>query len=117
MLLGLVFGFVFAAIGVTVIGHLWTTRGFGEPPLVAKIFGTLVAIPFMAVGVTLFTSALRGQGPGGGEGAGSSSTPPGTGVGYTCPGCGNRLGEDADVSPKGDVKCGYCRRWFNIHSA
>ena len=24
---------------------------------------------------------------------------------------------NCDVSPKGDVKCGYCRRWFNIHSA
>jgi hypothetical protein len=37
------------------------------------------------------------------------------GTGYTCPACGARLGEAADVSPKGDVKCGYCRQWFNIH--
>jgi hypothetical protein len=116
MLLGLVFGFVFAAIGVSVIFHLWTASGFGAPPLFFKVFGTLVAIPFLAVGGTLFTAALRGQSPTS-RGPGSSPSPPHPGTGYTCPGCGNRLGEEADVSPKGDVKCGYCRRWFNIHSA
>ena len=118
MLLGLVFGFSFAAIGVSVIFFLWTASGFGAPPLIARIMGTLVALPFMAIGGTLFAAALRGQSP---ASRGTDSTPappyPGTGTGYTCPGCGNRLGENADVSPKGDVKCGYCRRWFNIHSA
>lgn len=38
-------------------------------------------------------------------------------VGYDCPSCGAALGKEADVSPSGDVKCGYCERWFNIHSA
>ena len=37
-------------------------------------------------------------------------------VGYDCPNCGAALGKEADVSPSGDVKCGYCERWFNIHS-
>lgn len=115
-LLGLVFSFVFAGIGMTVVAFLWTARGFGEPPLFFKIIGTLVSITFVAVGGTFLAAALRGQYPAAG-GDGSGSTPPIPGAGYTCPGCGSRLGEDADVSPKGDVKCGYCRRWFNIHSA
>jgi predicted RNA-binding Zn-ribbon protein involved in translation (DUF1610 family) len=37
-------------------------------------------------------------------------------VGYDCPNCGEALGKEADVLPSGDVKCGYCERWFNIHS-
>lgn len=116
VLLGLVFGFSFAAIGVSVIFFLWTASRFGAPPLIARILGTLVAIPLMAVGGTLFTAALRGQSPtSGGTGSSPASAHPGTG--YACPGCGHRLGDEADVSPKGDVKCGYCRRWFNIHSA
>ena len=35
--------------------------------------------------------------------------------GYTCPGCGSRLSRKASVSPKGDTRCEYCDRWFNIH--
>jgi DNA-directed RNA polymerase subunit RPC12/RpoP len=34
---------------------------------------------------------------------------------YTCKNCGAILGEKADVSPSGDVKCQYCNKWFNIH--
>jgi DNA-directed RNA polymerase subunit RPC12/RpoP len=42
--------------------------------------------------------------------------PPQTGaVGYQCAHCGATLGEQADVSPHGDVKCAHCGRWFNIH--
>ena len=35
--------------------------------------------------------------------------------GYTCPSCGSALSRKASVSPKGDTKCEYCDRWFNIH--
>ena len=111
--LGAVFGFVFGGIGLTVLGFLWTERGFGEPPLFFKLFGSFIAVAFVAVGGTFLMTALKGPTPPPGPADAEPSTAPGTG--YTCPACGARLGEDADVSPKGDVKCGYCRKWFNIH--
>jgi DNA-directed RNA polymerase subunit RPC12/RpoP len=115
-ILGGVFGIVFGGIGLTVIGFLWTERGFGEPPVFFKIFGSLIALAFVAMGATFLMAALKGPhpqpGPTAGEPPASAST---AGTGYTCPACGARLGEAAEVSPKGDVKCGYCRQWFNIH--
>jgi DNA-directed RNA polymerase subunit RPC12/RpoP len=111
--IGAVFGFVFGGIGLTVIGFLWTERGFGEPPLFFKLFGSFIALAFVAVGGLLFFSALKGQPP---QTETTHTQSPSASTGYTCPACGARLGEDADVSPKGDVKCGYCRKWFNIHS-
>lgn len=113
--LGAVFGLVFGGIGLTVIGFLWTARGFGEPPLFFKIFGSLIALAFVAVGGRLLAGALKDQPPQPGSAATAPPSALGTGTGYTCPACGARLGQNADVSPKGDVKCGYCRRWFNIH--
>jgi hypothetical protein len=110
-----VFGFVFGGIGVTVICHLWTQDGFGAPPVFFKLFGSFIALAFVAMGGMFLVTALKTQ-P-------TQSSPPAlepsadTGAGYTCPACGARLGEDADVSPMGDVKCGYCRKWFNIHSS
>jgi len=35
---------------------------------------------------------------------------------YECDQCGATLGDNADVSPSGDFKCGYCNKWSNIHS-
>ncbi len=108
-----VFGFVFAGIGLTVITSLWTERGFGEPPLAAKLIGSLIALAFIAIG-SLFVGGAFGKGL---PSVGTTTSGPASaeGAGYACPACGARLGADADVSPKGDVKCGYCRRWFNIH--
>jgi hypothetical protein len=34
---------------------------------------------------------------------------------FACPRCGAALGEGAEVSPHGDVKCAYCQSWFNVH--
>jgi hypothetical protein len=114
--IGAVFGFVFGGIGLTVLGFLWGERGFGEPPLFFKLFGSFIAIAFVAFGATFFLAAIKGPGsqP---ESTRTASTDvaPGTGSGYQCPSCSARLGEGADVSPKGDVKCGYCKQWFNIH--
>lgn len=111
--LGAVIGFIFAGLGLTVLGFLWTASGFGEPPLFFKVFGSFIALAFVALGGTAFFSALKAQ-P-----ASSTSTatesPFRTGGSYTCPACGARLGESVDVSPGGDVKCDYCRKWFNIH--
>lgn len=118
--IGGIFGFAFLGIGLTVLGFLWGSSGFHSPPLVFKLFGSFIAIVFVGVGGATFFSAITGKStrpgahqappPGANDGAGTA-----TGSGYTCPGCGARLGDDADVSPKGDVKCGYCRQWFNIH--
>lgn len=113
---GVVFGLVFAGIGLTVIGFLWTQSGFHEPPLFFKLFGSLIALTFIAVGSVLALTALRLRAP-------STDLPsapmppdsPGPAAAYACPACGARLGPNADVSPRGDVKCGYCNRWFNIH--
>jgi hypothetical protein len=112
--IGAVFGFAFAGIGLTIIGFLWTARGFGESPLVFKLFGSFIALVFVAAGGTTFVAAIRGRPLHSGPTA-SGQSPAAPGTGYTCPACGARLGEDADVSPKGDVKCGYCRKWFSIH--
>lgn len=111
--LGAVFGIVFGGVGLTVITFLWTARGFGEPPLFFKLFGSFIALAFVAFGATFLIGAFKGQSPQ----SNASPTPPpvAPGTGYTCPACGARLGEDSDVSPRGDVKCGYCRKWFNIH--
>ena len=114
--LGAVFGFVFGGIGLTVLGFLWGTRGFGEPPLFFKLFGSFIALAFVAVGGGTLFAALKGA-PSLNATADQpqpEATPDGS-PGYKCPACGARLGEGADVSPKGDVKCGYCKQWFNIH--
>lgn len=121
--LGAIFGIVFAGIGLTVIFFLWTANGFGEPPLFFRIFGSFIALAFVGFGGTLLVSVLKGQSAEAPAPATTTSPPsipsasPGTApaASYTCPACGARLGENADVSPKGDVKCGYCRKWFNIH--
>ena len=114
--LGFVFGIVFGGIGFTVIGFLWGERGFGEPPLFFKLFGSFIALAFVAVGGTILLAAIKG--PPSQSGNTVSAPPeaaPADGTGYKCPAFGARLGEGADVSPKGDVKCGYCKQWFNIH--
>ena len=113
--LGAVFGIVFAGIGLTAIVGLWSTRGFGEPPLFFKMVGSFIALAFVAFGATFFIAAFKGQSlPAQTESTPPSDAPPGGDSGYKCPACGARLGEAADVSPKGDVKCGYCKQWFNI---
>jgi hypothetical protein len=130
---GLVFGLVFLGIGITVIVWMWTAQGFGAPPLVFRVFATLIAIPFVAVGGATAYSAARAL-RGGYEHPPFGQPPQpleelpledklgegfdrGGQVGYTCPGCGAPLARGADVSPHGDVKCGHCGRWFNVHKS
>ena len=120
---GAVVGFAFAAIGIILIGWLWLQPfGFMHPPLIFRLFGTMIAIVFVAVGSTAGMAAWKGggvlqdamrrrlrQSTGRDARAGETAT------GYQCPNCGAALGDDADVSPSGDAKCVYCRTWFNIH--
>lgn len=114
--IGAVFGFVFCGIGLAILGFMWTVQGSDEPPLFFKIFASFIALPFVAMGGTLFFTSLKRRSmilemPT------IQQSPPATAAGkdYACPSCGARLGEDVDVSPSGDAKCGYCRKWFNIH--
>ena len=114
--IGAVFGFVFAAIGLTVILFLWASdpHDFHSPPLFFKIFGSLIAGVFVLVGGTVGVSALRAKSSLAARAVGTSTTPQPAG-GYQCPHCAAPLGPKADVSPSGDVKCSFCGRWFNIH--
>lgn len=120
-----VFGFVFASIGVVTIIWLWAQPfgAFGSPPLFFRVFGSLIAIAFVAMGGGSLVGVIASPGP---FGANVDPTQPlqgdpvdrpasSSGVGYTCPSCGATLSDKADVSPLGDVKCTFCDRWFNIH--
>ena len=112
-------GVIPLGIGLTVLGFLWLTPfdEFGSPPLVFRIFGSFIALAFVLFGGGMIAASFRAQGlrPPGLD-LGSSLEPPQTGsVGYQCSHCGAPLGDQADVSPHGDVKCAHCGRWFNIH--
>lgn len=133
------FGIIPFGIGVTVLGFLWLTPfdQFGSPPLFFRVFGSFIALGFVMFGVAAFASGglikgqgeqLRGMMQGLAESARGGIERPSRSpeestaeaepkVGYDCPSCGAALGTDCDVSPSGDAKCQYCKRWFNIHNA
>jgi hypothetical protein len=112
----LMFISMFGFIGLAVLIFVWSQspHEFGAPPLFFRVFASFIAIAFMAVGFGVPINALR-QRAGGGSAAGGSAQPPEPGTGYKCPHCGAGLGKEAEVSPSGDVKCGYCHKWWNIH--
>lgn len=101
---------VFGAIGVTVIYALWTAEGMDEPPLFFKIFGSLIASLFVLIGI----GGILGKGmkPAAGDPDGTSATSGATNL--QCRSCGAPVAEGAEVSPSGDVKCPYCKAWFNV---
>ena len=122
-----VFGFAFAGIGLTVLISLWATPfgQFGSPPLFFRIFGSFIAIVFIAAGGSSLIGALTAgrlldrfpvptpeREAESGEVPVSSNSP----LNYSCPKCGAQIGRQADVSPLGDVKCTFCNQWFNIHT-
>jgi hypothetical protein len=125
-----VFGLISGGIGLTVIVFLWGSpwNEFGAPPLVFRVFGSFIALGFVATGGAMLFGAITGSAaisamrsmqngtspsqcgePNGEDG-------PGLGLGYTCPQCSAPLSTQADVSPHGDVKCSFCNCWFNVHS-
>lgn len=129
-------GIVPLGIGITVMAFLWLSPfgAFHSPPLFFRIFGSFIALGFILFGVGAFKAAgmmnrlnlrktaeqlqnLQQQTDNSSE---TQETPAATdapGTGYECPSCGAALGGDADVSPSGDAKCRYCKRWFNIHQS
>jgi hypothetical protein len=121
-----VFGLVFLGIGLTVMVSLWAEPfgGFGSPPVVFRLVGSFISLPFVAFGVLMCFAAIAGRVPptmgrssrGGnlvddGQPQGPSSP------GYSCPHCGAPLAEGDSISPHGDVKCAHCDCWFNIHGS
>jgi len=125
-----VFGVVFFGAGLCMLGLIWGDEDSSSFPVLGKLFGSLICMAFLAFGGTMVFGAFsRGKGLGGAiaeelrrraaEGSAGSTAPgasaPGYEGGYRCPFCGAGLGEKADVSPMGDVKCAHCGRWFNVH--
>lgn len=128
MLPARIFGACFGGIGLTVIAFLWGSswNDVHSPPLVFRVFGTFVAIPFVVVGAT----AIFGKVPNVAERAAAlrkqlkeagldtpetarTAPPPGK---LKCPNCGSSPSQ-AEVSPHGDVKCDHCSRWYNVHTS
>ena len=124
-----VFGFAFAGIGITVLGSLWLApfNQFDSPPLFFRIFGSFIALVFVAMGGTTFVAAIFGnhlQRPGTNfdkfndtkeQRPPNAPAVPMSPLNYCCSNCGAKLTNKADVSPLGDVKCSFCHQWFNIH--
>lgn len=117
-----VFGVIPLGIGLTTIGFLWGTPfgGFGSPPLFFRVFGSFVALGFVFVGAGILLGNLSrapGQSVGGPRNtdAGPTAENAQGDSAYTCTHCGAPLAEGADVSPHGDVKCPFCKGWFNVH--
>ncbi len=109
-----IFGLVFGGIGICVLGLIWSSES-DFVPVFARLFGSLIACAFVAFGGFMLWSAFAAQklaAPSISAAADTQSTSPGT---YVCPNCGAALGEKAEVSPMGDVKCAHCGRWFNVH--
>ncbi len=120
----LIFISMFGFVGLTLLIFLWSQspHEFGAPPLIAKMFGSFIAIAFMAMGFGMPISALLRWSMG--ETGGRENPDPNIdeGVrrdptGYRCPHCGAGLGTSQEVSPSGDVKCNYCQKWWNIHQS
>jgi hypothetical protein len=121
--LGAVVGFVFAGIGITVLVFLWGTpwNEFGSPPLGFRVFGSFIAIAFVAVGGGMGLGAILVRRPAldgptatakrGRRADAPQDMPPAK---YDCPRCGAPLENGHDVSPHGDAKCGYCNSWFSV---
>ena len=117
-------GIVPFGIGVSLLYFAWAEM---QAPVFFKLFFSFVALAFVMGGVGAFSApSLLGRhkdlletaqalAESSASNASQDSQQPGQ-VGYSCPNCGADLGDDADVSPSGDAKCGYCKRWFNIHS-
>lgn len=113
---------IFGLIGLTVCIFLWAAP-FGEwnsPPLFFRVFGTFIGAIFMLFG---FGTAIAGPSLLAGvkslathhRSRARRSIRTNSQDSYDCPNCGSGLQSDADVSPRGDVKCAFCDRWFNIH--
>jgi hypothetical protein len=109
----LLFMSIFGFIGIAVLIFLWGSGdGFGGPPLIFKVVGSLIAMGFVVMGFGVpLTLWRKGKELGDMLDSVIPKPPPSQ---LACPTCGANLG-NAEVSPSGDAKCTYCKGWFNIH--
>ena len=112
----MIFGLIFAGVGVTVLVSIWTADGFGAPPLIFRMVGSFIALAFCTFGVAMAYSSIKCAQEDISPPEPREDFMPQGKKSYSCPHCGAGLGSDAEVSPHGDVKCSYCDRWFNIHT-
>jgi hypothetical protein len=127
-----VFGIAFFGIGLTVLGFLWLTPfdQFGSPPIFFRIFGSFIAMVFVAVGgATAYGAIFAKSSPlmpsiddlrtklAQAASTAQRSAPDSPIGGYVCPHCGAPLQARTEVSPSGDVKCPFCSAWFNVRQA
>ena len=102
---------IFGCIGVTVLVFLWGHPDkMGDPPLFFRLVGSFIALAFIAMGFGLPLTLLRKSRKVGTTEFDPKSIP----ETYQCPSCGANV-QDAEVSPSGDVKCPYCKGWWNVH--
>lgn len=118
----LAFFALFGCVGVAVLIFIWSPSDMSmDPPLIFKIVGSFIATMFMVMGFGVPLSAIKAARCADDAGSAPSAGPsPGGDAkagGYRCPNCGAGLGPDQEVSPSGDAKCTYCKRWWNIHRA
>ena len=121
-LLGVV-GFVFGGAGICMLALIWGSDS-DFVPVPARLFGSLICLAFIAIAGTMLLGAIKGNLMGGRTidlpeiaGGDPAADPRGSADkpgGYHCPHCGAALGEKAEVSPMGDVKCPFCGQWFNV---
>jgi len=98
------------------------------PPSVRMVFTVMGGFAIL-VGVLLVLSALSGRiiilprgrhdrdagGPGDPRVSSSSRTISHVASGrISCTHCAAPLHDDTEISPSGDVKCPFCRSWFNV---
>ncbi|HWL08467.1 MAG TPA: hypothetical protein VNQ76_08685 [Planctomicrobium sp.] len=125
MLFARLFGIVPFGIGVTALCFLWMSPWdeFGSPPLFFRVFASFIALGFVLFGLAAFFLKLPSHQnffdkenfrDGFSRNRKDRFIPPAR-EGYICLHCNAPLGRHADVSPLGDVKCGHCGKWFNIH--
>ena len=123
---------IFGVIGVITLVFLWTATGFGAPPLFFKLFGSCIAVAFIAFSafgiynawtakarLSRFVRHTHRFGPSTpvdrasevGDAPARSRDP--SSPDWGCPNCGAGLASDTEISPSGDVKCPFCDQWFS----
>lgn len=93
-------------------------------PAFFKLMGSLVAFGFIigsAVMLRVIWSRKLKVGPAAMHGSISPAPAEGNssqqGLDLQCDHCGAGLEVSTEISPSGDVKCSYCKRWFNVRRA
>lgn len=128
MLFQRLMGIIPLGIGLTVIIGVWSMpySGFGAMPIFFRVFASFIALAFVMIGGgAIFgltnpenqlhsrLNQLRRIHPD--LDVSNKAHTSATDGSYACTNCGAALDRQADVSPRGDVKCGHCGKWFNIH--